>query len=114
MEIIKSFKYALTGIKEAFKSEKNMKVHFALAFLAIILAIILNLSPAEWAILILTIGLVLILELVNTSLEKIVDLVSPEIKEEARIAKDVAAAGVLVSAVVAILVGSFLFLPKIF
>jgi len=114
MEIIKSFKYALTGVKEAFKSEKNMKAHLALAFLAIILAIILNLSPAEWAILILTIGLVLILELVNTSLEKIVDLVSPEIKEEARIAKDVAAAGVLVSAVVAILVGSFLFLPKIF
>lgn len=114
MKIIKSFKYALTGIKEAFKSEKNMKVHFALAFLAIILAIILNLSPAEWAILILTIGLVFVLELVNTSLEKIVDLVSPEIKEEARIAKDIAAAGVLVSAVVAILVGSFLFLPKIF
>ncbi|PIZ47085.1 hypothetical protein COY29_05695, partial [Candidatus Woesebacteria bacterium CG_4_10_14_0_2_um_filter_39_14] len=68
----------------------------------------------EWAILTITIGLVLISEFINTSLEQIVDLVSPEKQEKAKIAKDVAAAGVLVSAIVAVLIGALLFLPKFF
>ncbi len=113
MDIIKSFKYAIDGIKEAFQSEKNMRVHFVLMVIAIILGIILKLSSIEWAILIITIGLVLILEFINTSLEQIVDIVSPEKQEKAKIAKDVAAAGVLISAIVAVLIGSFIFLPKI-
>ncbi len=80
---------------------------------AIILGIILKLSSIEWAILAITIGLVLILEFINTSLEQIVNIVSPEKQEKARIAKDVAAAGVLVSAIIAVLIGALLFLPKI-
>lgn len=113
IHVVKSFKYAFQGIKEAFQSERNMKVHFALMTLAIILGFILKLSSIEWAILVITIGLVLILEFINTSLEQIVDIVSPEIQDKAKIAKDVAAAGVLVSAIVAVLIGAFLFLPKI-
>ena len=111
--IVKSFKYAIDGIKESFQSEKNMKAHSILMFLAILLGLVLKLSSVEWAILIITIGLVLILEFINTSLEQIVDIVSPEKQEKARIAKDVAAAGVLISAIVAVLIGIFLFLPKI-
>jgi len=113
MHIINSFKFAADGIKEAFQSEKNIKVHFLLMLLAIILGIILKLSLVEWAILTITIELVLILEFINTSLEQIVDIVSPEKQEKARIAKDVAAASVLISAIIAVLVGVFLFLPKI-
>jgi len=113
MHIINSFKYAFSGVKEAFQSEKNTKIHFLLMVLAIIFGIVLKLSPVEWAILIITIGLVLISEFINTSLEQIVDIVSPEKQEKARIAKDVAAAGVLVSAIVAVLVAVFLFLQKI-
>lgn len=90
-----------------------MRVHVILVLAAIILGFILKLSLIEWAVLTITIGLVLILEFINTSLEQIVDIVSPEIQEKAKIAKDVAAAGVLVSAIVAILIGAFLFLPKI-
>ena len=112
LHIIKSFKYAADGIKEAFQSERNMKVHFALMILAIVLGLVLKLSSIEWAILTITIGLVLILEFINTSLEQIVDIVSPEKQEKARIAKDVAAAGVLISAIVSVLVGIFLFVPK--
>jgi len=82
--------------------------------LAIALGIVLKLSSVEWAILTITIGLVLISEFINTSLEQIVDLVSPEKQEKAKIAKDVAAAGVLVSAIVAVLIGALLFLPKFF
>ncbi|PIP57766.1 diacylglycerol kinase [Candidatus Woesebacteria bacterium CG22_combo_CG10-13_8_21_14_all_39_10] len=112
--IVKSFKFAADGIKEAFQSEKNMKVHSLLMVLAIALGIVLKLSSVEWAILTITIGLVLISEFINTSLEQIVDLVSPEKQEKAKIAKDVAAAGVLVSAIVAVLIGALLFLPKFF
>ncbi|MEK7061333.1 MAG: diacylglycerol kinase family protein [Patescibacteria group bacterium] len=112
IHIVKSFKYAIDGIKEAYISEKNMKVHFLLMILAIVLAVILKLSSVEWAILVVTIGLVLILEFINTSLEQIVDIVSPEKQEKAKIAKDVAAAGVLIAAIIAILVGIFLFVPK--
>ena len=112
-KIIKSFSFAFSGIKEALKNEPNLKIHFFLALLAIVLAYLLKLPMIEWAILILTIGLVLTLELINTSLEAIVNLVSPEIKEGAKIAKDVAAASVLISAAVALLIGAFLFLPKI-
>ncbi len=113
IHVVKSFKYAFSGIKEAFQSEKNMKVHFLLMILAIVLGIALKLSSVEWAILTITIGLVMMLEFINTSLEQIVDIVSPEKQEKAKIAKDVAAAGVLISAIVAILIGAFLFLPKI-
>lgn len=113
MKIVKSFKFAFAGIKEAFESEKNMKIHICIAITVIICALVLKFSAVEFAILILTIGLVLILELINTSLEEIVNIVSPEVQQKAKVAKDVAAAGVLVSAIVAILIGVFLFLPKL-
>lgn len=109
---IRSFKYAFAGIREAFQSERNMKIHLLLTILAIVLGIILKLSHIEWAVLVITIGLVLILEFINTSLEQIVDIVSPEKQEKAKIAKDVAAAGVLIASIVAVLVGIFLFVPK--
>jgi diacylglycerol kinase (ATP) len=114
MHILKSFKFALEGIKEAFKTEKNMRVHFIIATIVLILAFVLKFSWVELAILTLTIGLVLALELVNTSLEEIVNIVSPQIQEKAKVAKDVAAAAVLISAIVAILVACFLYLAKIF
>lgn len=77
MNIIKGFKFAFTGIKEAFKTEKNMKVHFLLAILATSSALFLNFSALEWVILAITIGFVFAMEFINTSLEQIVDIVSP-------------------------------------
>lgn len=112
MCIIKSFKFAFAGIKEAFKTEKNMKVHIIMAIAVLICAWFLKFSTTELTILTLAIGLVLGFELINTSLEEIVNIVSPEKQEKARAAKDLAAAAVLISAVVAVLVGIFLFVPK--
>lgn len=111
--ITRSFRFAFSGVKEALKSEPNLKIHLLLAFLALLFACFLGFSSVEWTILLLTIALVLILELINTSLEAITDLVSPEIKEKAKVAKDVAASAVLISALTSLLVGVFLFLPKI-
>lgn len=110
---IKSFKFAFSGIKEAIKNEPNFMVQVAIGAIAVLMAVYFKLSHIEWLVLLLTIALVLILELINTSLEAIVDLVSPEIKERAKVAKDVAAAAVLLSSISSVVVGGFLFLPKI-
>ncbi len=109
-----SFGYAFSGLKAALKKEPNIRIHLILALMAIILAFFLKFNPTEWIILAFTIAFVLILELINTSLEALVDIVSPEIKEEARIAKDVSAAAVLIGALLSLVVGAFLFLPKVF
>jgi undecaprenol kinase/diacylglycerol kinase (ATP) len=109
-----SFGYAFSGIRTALKKEPNIRIHLVLALLAIILAYFLKFSPVEWIILAFTISFVLILELINTTLETLVNIVSPEVREEARVAKDVSAAAVLISAILSVVVGAFLYLPKIF
>ncbi|MBI2066102.1 diacylglycerol kinase family protein [Candidatus Woesebacteria bacterium] len=109
-----SFGYAFSGLKAALKKEPNIRIHLVLALLAIILAFFLNFNPTEWIILAFTISFVLILELINTTLETLVNIVSPEIKDEAKVAKDISAAAVLVGALLSVVVAGFLFLPKIF
>lgn len=109
---LKSFKYAIEGIKTAYKQEPNLRIHTAIGFCALVAGYFLKLSSVEWLILILTIFMVITLELINTVLEALVDLHSPEIKNEAKVAKDVSAAVVLVASVFAIIVGVILFLPK--
>lgn len=79
---------------------------------AVILGVILKISPSEWFDIILIIAFVLILELINTALESIVDIASPEIQEKARIAKDVSAGAVLVASLAATSIGAIIFLPK--
>jgi len=84
-----------------------------IAVLVVILALLLKFTHLELAVLTLTVGFVLILELVNTALETLTDIVSPEIREKAKEAKDVSAAAVLLSATLSVIVAIFLFLPKI-
>lgn len=110
---IRSFGYAIQGIKTAYRNEPNLRVHTFFAILALTLAILLKLNPLEWIILAFTIFYVITLELFNTVLESLVNLVSPEIKPYAKIAKDVAAACVLLGAILSVIVGLILFLPKI-
>ena len=111
--VIKSFPYAISGLKTAIKNEPNFRFHLVAAVIATSLGIYLKLSPMEYALLFLAIGFVVIMELVNTMLEALVDLVSPEIQEHAKIAKDVSAAAVLLSAILSLIIGAFLFIPKI-
>lgn len=109
----KSFYYAFSGLKEALKEEPNLRIHFLAGILTLTLAYFLNFSYVEFLILIITISFVIVIELINTVLEIVVDLASPEIQEKARIAKDISAACVLIAAILASLVGITLFLPKI-
>jgi len=108
-----SFSYAFSGIRLALKNEPNIRVHFVVAILVAVVAYFLKFSRLEWIVLAFTVAFVLILELINTTLEEIVDMVSPGVRQRARVAKDVSAAAVLISALLSVVIGGFLFLPKI-
>lgn len=110
----KSFYYALQGFKTAVINEPNMRVHLIATSLSVTLGIVLEINSLEWMLLACVIFFVITLELLNTVLEAIVNLVSPNVEPYAKVAKDVSAACVLMAALLSIIVGSILFLPKIF
>ena len=111
-KLINSFKFAICGIKTAIKTEQNMKIHVLILLVVVLAGIVFDISKLEWIICIILFGLVISAELVNTSLEAIVDIVKPEIHHKAKIAKDVAASSVLVMALSAAIVGLIIFVPK--
>lgn len=110
--VLKGFIYAFNGLSYAVRTQVNFQIHLISAIAAICLGAYFDLSKTEWMWICLCIGLVLIFELVNTALEAFVDLVSPEYNVKAGIVKDVAAASVLVTAMLSVAIGLFIFLPK--
>lgn len=109
-----SFKFAWAGISYAFQTQRNFRIHVVMGSLAIGLGIALHLTAVEMAVVSLTIGAVLGMELLNTAIESVVDLtVKQNYHELAKIAKDCAAAAVLIAALVAIGVAGSLMLPKL-
>ena len=113
-KIVNSFKYAAEGILTSFKTERNMKIHFLIMILVIILGIVLKIDKHEWIICVLCFAIVIGGELFNTAIETIVDMVMPYKNEKAKIAKDVAAGAVLVLAIGAAVCGLIIFVPKVF
>lgn len=111
--MINSFKYAIRGVKDALRSEHNLRIHFLAALIALVAAKLLKFSITEFAVLVLTISFVIISELMNTIIEKIVDMHSKEISEKARVIKDISAAIVLFAAITSVVVGIILFIPKL-
>lgn len=112
--LIISFKYAWAGVNYAFHTQRNFRIHIVIGTLAINLAVFLGLQAIEIAVIALTIAFVLAMELLNTALESVVDLtVKQSYHELAKIAKDCAAAAVLVSAIASILVAGSLLLPPL-
>lgn len=109
----RSFRYAYEGLKYALSTQQNMQFHFSVAFIALILAIVLELPKTEILFVLLAVTLVIVCELINTAVEKAVDLAMPDRHPLAKIAKDVAAAAVLVSAVFAAIVGMVVFYEPI-
>lgn len=109
-----SFRYAWMGVSYAFLTQRNFRIHVCLGSVAIGLGLLLHSSVVELAVIGLTIGLVLAMELLNTAIESVVDLtVKQTYHELAKIAKDCAAAAVLVSAIAAVLVAGCILLPKL-
>lgn len=108
-----SFKHALAGIVYCVQRERNIKVHLTAAIMAFVLGWYLELSRVEFLLLELFVIMVLIAEVINTAVEAIIDLVSPEYHLLAKAAKDVAAGAVLLAALASLIAGGLLFLPKL-
>jgi diacylglycerol kinase (ATP) len=108
-----SFQHAWDGFSFLLKNEMNARIHVAITVVVILLGIVLEVSRVEWILLILTIGVVIAAEAVNTALEQLVDLVSPKYHLLAKRAKDLAAAAVLLLAVVAVIIGILIFVPRL-
>lgn len=111
-KFIRGFYFAFSGLAYAFKTQRNFRVHCAAVVIISLLSFYLNLNSSEWLWMVAAMALVLITELMNTSIEALVDLVSPQYNKKAGIAKDVAAAMVLLSAIAALLIGIIILLPK--
>lgn len=112
-KFIRGFGFAFKGLWHACKTQLNFRVHLFCAAVAIALGFILKISAAEWLWIILSIGMVLLTELINTAIELLVDLVSPDYNEKAGRVKDMCAAAVLVTAITALVIGIVIFLPKL-
>jgi undecaprenol kinase len=109
----RSFFFAGRGVWHVVRTQRNMRVHLAVAAAVIALALILRVSTVDWACLLAVIGLVLTAEAMNTVVEAVVDLCTDEYHPLAKIAKDVAAGAVLISCVAAVGVGIAVFLPRL-
>lgn len=112
-DVLESFGHAFDGLVHLLRTQRNIRVHVAAALLALGLAAALGFSPLEWAVLTLTIALVLAAEGLNTGIEIAVTLASPERRPQAKAAKDVAAGVVLLCAIAAVVIGVLLFVPHL-
>src|SRR5688500_20124854 len=108
----RSFGYAGQGIRHAWETQRHLRMHVGLGLLAVGMGLALGIGTGEWAALLTVMTVVIALELLNTVVEAAVDLASPQFHPKAKVAKDVAAGAVLVSAVGATLVGAVIFVPR--
>lgn len=111
--LFQSFEVAFTGILNFFRSDRNGKIHLAVTILVIIAGGIFDISPTEWVFVLLSVALVIVAEMLNYAIEKVCDLIKPTPDPRVKIIKDVSAAAVLVAAMISVIVGIIIFLPKI-
>ncbi|MGG4143178.1 diacylglycerol kinase family protein [Paenibacillus algorifonticola] len=112
-KFIRSLGFAWAGIAFGVQNERHMRIHVLVAAAVILLGAFLSLSGMEWALLLLTMALVIVAEMINTAVEKVVDLASPERHALAKTAKDVAAGAVLLAACFAVFIGFIILGPPL-
>ena len=112
--VLKSFKYAFSGISYVLKTSRNFKIQLIFAVTILMIGFLLQISQSNYVILIATIMSVLILEILNTSIESIVDLVvKKEFSSLAKISKDTSAGAVLLASINSVIIAVYIFVPKI-
>lgn len=109
--LFRSFSFAMTGIRSAIRTERNMKIHVTFSVLVIGSGAFFEISKTEWLLVFIAIGGMLALELVNTAIERVVDLVTKEFHPLAKQAKDLAAGAVFIFALISVLIGVLIFEP---
>ena len=110
---IEALKKSINGIKTVFANERNFKIQLVFAIIAIIAGFALKITMQEFAIIVMLIFIVFISEFFNTAIENVVDMVTLEYNEKAKVAKDIAAGAVTLSAILSIITGLLIFLPRI-
>ncbi len=112
--LLSSVRYALEGILHALKYNRNLRIAYFFALLVISIGLYFQITSLEMVILVITILLVILSEMINTSLEEMVNLIIKEHRKEAKIAKDVGAGMVLVATIGSVIIGLFIFIPYVF
>jgi diacylglycerol kinase len=111
--ILESFRFACEGLWYALRTQRNTRIHLSIAAAVVVVGLCLNLSHVQWAVLTLTIGFVLVSEMLNTVAETLVDLISPGYHPLAKVVKDVTAGAVLLTAIVSVVVGLLVLGPPL-
>jgi undecaprenol kinase len=111
---MKSFSYAFNGIFKVIKTERNVKIHLIASALVTCAGICFSITKTEWLVLILTMCFVIVLEMINTAVEYMADLVSPDYNENVKIIKDVSAGAVLLAAIASVIIGLVIFIPYVY
>lgn len=109
----KSFRYAFNGLKILILEEHNSRIHLVAAMVVVLAGFFFKISALEWTAIVFAIGLVIVLEIINSAIENISDFVSPGQDDKIKKIKDLSAAGVLVGAITAAIIGMIVFVPKI-
>ena len=108
-----ALKNSFSGIVYAFKNERNLKIQFCIAILVIFIATILHINLIKFAILLTCIALVIFAEMINTTIERVLDLYSTNYNEKIKIAKDIASGAVLINSIFACIIGVIIILPEL-
>jgi diacylglycerol kinase len=108
-----SFRNAFSGLRRLARTETHFQIHLLAAACAVILAALLGFSRIEWAILVVTISLVLVAEGVNSAIERTLDAITPGFHPLAKAAKDISAGAVLIAAIASVIIALFLYVPKL-
>lgn len=108
-----TFKFALEGIRVSFINEKNIRFHLFFSVFVIVFGIIFNLTQTEWMLIFFSIAGMIVVEMINTAIERVVDLVTDQYHPLAKQAKDIAAGAVLIYAILSVVIGMIIFIPKI-
>lgn len=113
MKILRSLSYAWEGLKHAFLTQNNFRLHSLAAILVLLLGLLCRISATEWLVVLICIAMVTTAELFNTALEKLCDLVQPGHHPVIKTVKDISAGAVLICALVSLATGGIIFIPKI-
>ena len=112
--LFKSFKYAIRGLVKVFKEEQNLRVQVGAGILALLLATYFRIEVSEWCDLIIVICIVLLMEIINSAVERITDVLKPRINTYVKEIKDIMAAAVMLASIFAVIIGTIIFWPYIF
>jgi len=111
--VIKSFGWALNGLKDCILHEKNFRIQYTVALCVLVAGFVFSISLNEWMIILLSFAIVLCFEIINSAIEKLCDLVMPEHHAVIKKVKDMSASAVLLAAIISFIIGCIIFLPKV-